>query len=91
MNKFSKRFAYYQIFIGFIIALFAGFYFFEIFATTDDSEIINVKSGLISGTISFLVTLLLFIIYAFLFNKISYYELNEDKIVCKRGVLFQKK
>lgn len=91
MNKFSKRFAYYQMFIGFIIALFTGFYFFEIFATTEDSEILNIESGLISGIISFLVILLLFIIYAILFNKISYYELKEDKIVCKRGVLFQKK
>ncbi|MDY2889288.1 MAG: PH domain-containing protein [Candidatus Caccosoma sp.] len=91
MNKFSKRFAYYQIFIGFIIALFTGFYFFEIFATTDDSEFLSIQNGLISGVISFLVIQILFITYAFLFNKISYYELTEDKIVCKRGVLFQKK
>ena len=91
MNKFSKRFAYYQIFIGFIIALFAGFYFFEVFAISEESDIIDIKSGLISGVISFVVILLLFIIYAFLFNKTSYYELKEDKIVCKRGVLFQKK
>lgn len=89
MKKFSKKLIYHGIASGLLFSALILFYCIIGFQPEDDfiidSTIITI--GAIAAGVFFVI----YMIYKLLFYKLSGYELEENQIVCQRGVLFKKK
>ena len=89
MKKFSKRLIYHSFFVGFFLGIFAGIYALSSLLS-ENEEAINSIAIFISLGIGFVV-FVFYIIYGILFYHLSGYEIKENQIICKRGVIFKKK
>lgn len=89
MKKFSKRLIYHRIFVGFFLGIFASIYVLSSLLS-ENEEAINPIAIFISLGTGFVV-FVFYIIYGILFYHLSGYEIKENQIVCKRGVIFKKK
>ena len=89
MKKFSKRLIYHSFFVGFFLGIFAGIYVLSSLLS-ENEEAINSIAIFISFGIGFVV-FVFYIIYGILFYHLSGYEIKENQIICKRGVIFKKK
>ena len=89
MKKFSKRLIYHRIFVGFFLGIFASIYVLSSLLS-ENEEAINPIAIFISLGTGFVV-FVFYIIYGILFYHLSGYEIKENQIICKRGVIFKKK
>ncbi|MBO5926278.1 MAG: PH domain-containing protein, partial [Clostridia bacterium] len=94
MKKFSKSYVYYHLVVDFIIIFFIMLCFTtEMFLDSEEEfdflthlpEIITVFLVL------FVIAYALKTLYSILYLNASGYQLKENEIECKRGVLFKKR
>ncbi len=96
MKKFSKKLIYHHLIRDIVIALFIGFLVFsEIMSSFEESSNPvtdeNFKQSIIIGIVAGILYYIINAIYRVLFYKTSEYEVNNEGIICKRGVLFRRK
>jgi uncharacterized membrane protein YdbT with pleckstrin-like domain len=96
MKKFSKKLIYHHLIRDLGIALFIGFFVFSqiMGSFEENSNTIteeNFKQSLIIGIVAGVLFYIINAIYRVLFYKTSEYEVNNEGIVCRRGVLFRRK
>lgn len=96
MKKFSKKLIYHHLIRDIGIAIFIGFFVFsEIMGSFEESSNTitdgNFKQSLIIGIVAGVLYYIINAIYRVLFYKTSEYEVNNEGIVCRRGVLFRRK
>ncbi len=90
MKKFDRNYIFYHLVFDFFAILFILFFFSieniidETFSKDDLGKFIIIFCAI------FLVIYALTIIYSVFYVKTSGYELKDNEIVCKRGVLFKK-
>ncbi len=86
MKKFSKKLIYHGIFTSFFLGLLIVFYLLP----TDGEEFVFNSRVLIILFISYIIIVLSITIYKILYYNLSGYEIKDNKVFCKRGVIFKK-
>lgn len=92
MKKFSKKLIYYRLIYGIFVALMVAYFVFSTFIGEEEEISIEMMElALKFSFIAAIVTYIILVIYNILYYKMSGYQLQENEIVCVRGVLFKKK
>lgn len=89
MKKFSKKYVYYHLLIDFFIALFFSFFLMGNFSELENEHLSKTFAYIFIAL--FIAIYAILAIYHYLFYKTSSYELLDNGICCKRGVIFKKK
>ena len=89
MQKFTKKYIGYMTTLMSFGALFFSFYIYTSFI--DDDGNLMYDGALLISFIAFIVVLVIMYIYNVLFYKCSGYELTDEYIMLKKGVVFKKK
>lgn len=86
--RFSKKFVFYRLVMNILIALLIGYIAFNSFIT-EEGEILDIAPVIGFGAgIGYYI---LASVYAVLYYYCSYYEVNDNEVICRTGVLFRKK
>ena len=92
MKKFSKKLIWYRLVINIFTSLMLGIMTFS-YCLPEEVEA-SPEVLRFAYIVAFLVTIASYIIlaiYQVLYYKCSGYELNDNEIICVKGVLFKKK
>ncbi len=89
MKKFDKNYIKYHLVVDFLVILAIVVYLVFSGMEEPDSYEVAIEMSIILGAIG-LVVYALKTLYSFLYVKTSGYELKEQEVICKRGVLFKK-
>lgn len=89
MKKFSKKYVYYHLLIDIFISLFFTFFIVGNFNDLENEQLNKTFATVF--LIAFIVIYAILAIYHYLYYKTSSYELLDNGITCKRGVIFKKK
>lgn len=92
MKHYSKKFLYYRLAISILISLLYSFVFIlSALSSSEDEESFQLQDYLIYIIAGFVVIYMFLAIYNIIFFKISTYEIKDNEIICKKGVLVRKK
>ena len=92
MKHYSKKFLYYRLAISILISLLYSFVFIlSTLSSSEDEESFQLQDYLIYIIAGFVVIYMFLAIYNIIFFKISTYEIKDNEIICKKGVLVRKK
>ena len=93
MKKFSKKLLWYRLIINIFTSIMLGFVTFSQFLPEEDVEVSPdiIKTATIISFLVIIISYALLALYQVLYYKNTGYQLNENEIICVRGVLFKKK
>lgn len=91
MNRFSKKYFYYHLFVNLIAPFIVFLSAFEAMPTDEEENILFDDRIALIFLIIGIGVYLLSVLYSYLYYRTSGYEIKEDGITCTRGVLFKKK
>ena len=93
MKKFSKKLIWYRLIINIFTSIMLGFVTFSQFLPEEDVEVSPdiIKTATIISFLVIIISYALLALYQVLYYKNTGYQLNENEIICVRGVLFKKK
>ena len=91
MKRFDKGYIYSSLLSDLFSSLVVVFIFLKDFFLDESTKVEDKIAAIPFFVIGFVVVYLCFIVYRILYYKTSGYELTENEIKCKRGVLFRKR
>ena len=86
--KFSKKYVYYKVVANIFVAILIAYAMFTSFIT-EDGDVLTFApiAAIVAGVLYYTISLIYFILYRYF----SYYEVNENEVICRSGILFRKK
>lgn len=91
MKRFDKGYIYSNLLSDLLISIVIFFAFFEEIFFEENADIENILAAIPFLAIALTVIYLCFVAYRILYYRTSGYELTENEIKCKRGILFVKR